>query len=122
MDIISAERELLFLYLGVMALYNAFDEPRKGARAAALLTLVGLVNLPIIRYSVEWWNTLHQPASISVTGESSIDASMLWPLLIMAVATKFYYGANLLTRTRVHLLEENRNRRWVRDWITGDTA
>lgn len=111
---------LLFLYLGVMALHNAFDEPRKGARAAALLTLVGLVNLPIIRYSVEWWNTLHQPASISITGgESSIDASMLWPLLIMAIATKCYYGANLLARTRVRLVEENRNRRWVRDWITG---
>ncbi len=119
---LTSELVLLFLYLGVMALYNAFDEPRKGARAAALLTLVGLVNLPIIRYSVEWWNTLHQPASISVTGESSIDASMLWPLLIMAVATKFYYGANLLTRTRIRLVEENRNRRWVRDWITGDTA
>ena len=55
-------------------------------------------------------------------GESSIDPSMLWPLLIMAIATKCYYGANLLSRTRVHLVEENRNRRWVRDWLSGGTS
>ena len=76
------------------------------------------MNLPIIHYSVNWWNTLHQPASVGVDG-SSIHPSMLWPLLIMAVATKFYYGANLLARTRVRLLEEHRNRRWVRDWALG---
>ncbi len=117
---LTSELVLLFLYLGVMGLYNAFDEPRKGARAAALLAIVGVVNLPIIHFSVKWWNTLHQPASISIVGgSSSIDASMLWPLLIMAVATKLYYGANLLTRTRVRLVEENRNKRWVRDWIEG---
>ena len=118
---LTSELVLLFLYLGVMGLYNAFDEPRKGARAAALLSIVGLVNLPIIHYSVVWWNTLHQPGSVGVTG-SSIHPDMLWPLLIMALATKFYYGANLLTRTRVRLLEENRNRRWVRNWILGESA
>lgn len=115
---LTSELVLLFLYLGVMGLYSAFDEPRKGARAAALLSLVGLVNIPIIHYSVVWWNTLHQPGSIGVEG-SSIHPSMLWPLLIMALATKFFYGANLLTRTRVRLLEENRDRRWARDWVTG---
>ncbi|MEE4175728.1 MAG: heme ABC transporter permease [Xanthomonadales bacterium] len=118
---LTSELVLLFLYLGVMGLYNAFDEPRKGARAAGLLSIVGLVNLPIIHYSVVWWNTLHQPGSVGVTG-SSIHPDMLWPLLIMALATKFYYGANLLTRTRVRLLEENRNRRWARDWILGDST
>ena len=107
---------LLFLYLGVMGLHSAFDEPRKGARAAALLAVVGLVNLPIIHYSVQWWNTLHQGASVGVRG-SSIHASMLWPLLIMAVATKFYYAANLLTRARLRLLEQDYRKGWVRDWL-----
>jgi len=111
---LTSELVLLFLYLGVMGLYNAFDEPRKAARAASLLAIVGLVNLPIIHYSVNWWNTLHQPSSIGAGG-SSIHPSMLWPLLIMAIATKLYYGANLLTRVRVRLLELDRNKRWVRE-------
>jgi heme exporter protein C len=115
---LTSELVLLFLYLGVLGLYNAFDEPRKGARAAALLAVVGLVNLPIIHYSVQWWNTLHQGASVGAGG-SSIHPSMLWPLLLMAVATKFFYGANLLTRARVRLLEQDRNKRWVRDYLSG---
>ena len=113
---LTSELVLLFLYLGVMGLYNAFDEPRKGARAASLLAIVGLVNLPIIHYSVNWWNTLHQPASVGVGG-SSIHPSMLWPLLIMAVATKFFYGANLLTRARLRLLDQDRNKGWVKDHL-----
>jgi len=108
---------LLFLYLGVIGLYNAIDEPRKAARAACLLALVGAVNLPIIHYSVKWWNTLHQGSSISVTGGSNIDPSMLWPLLIMALAVKFYYGANLLTRARVKLLEQDKRKGWVKNII-----
>ena len=112
---LTSELVLLFLYLGVIGLYNSIDEPRKAARAACLLALVGAVNLPIIHYSVKWWNTLHQGSSISLTGGSSIDASMLWPLLIMAIATKFYYAANLLTRTRVSLLEQDIRKSWVRE-------
>jgi heme exporter protein C len=114
---LTSELVLLFLYLGVIGLYNAIDEPRKAARAACLLALVGAVNLPIIHYSVKWWNTLHQGSSISITGESNIDPSMLWPLLIMAVAVKFYYGANLLTRARVKLLEQDKRKGWVRNVI-----
>jgi heme exporter protein C len=114
---LTSELVLLFLYLGVIGLYNAIDEPRKAARAACLLALVGAVNLPIIHFSVKWWNTLHQPNSISVTGQSSIDPSMLWPLLIMAVAVKFYYAANLLTRARVRLLEQDLRKAWVRDLV-----
>ncbi len=110
---LTSELVLLFLYLGAMGLYTAMDEPRKAARAMGLLVLVGVVNLPIIHYSVVWWNTLHQPASIGVGG-SSIHASMLWPLLIMAIATKFYYLANLLTRARLRLLEQDRRKNWVR--------
>ena len=112
---LTSELVLLFIYLGIIGLYNAIDEPRKAARAACLLALVGAVNLPIIHYSVKWWNTLHQGSSISLMGGSSIDTSMLWPLLIMAVATKFYYGANLLTRARVKLLEQDIRKAWVRE-------
>jgi heme exporter protein C len=105
-----------------MGLHAATDEPRKAARAMALLVLVGVVNLPIIHYSVQWWNTLHQPASIGVSG-SSIHASMLWPLLIMAVAAKFYYLANLLTRARTRLLEQDRRKNWVRQvLLPGEAA
>jgi heme exporter protein C len=114
---LTSELVLLFLYLGVMGLYNAFDEPRKAARAACLLALVGLVNLPIIHFSVQWWNTLHQGSSISITG-NSIHPSMLWPLLIMAIATKFYYVANLLSRARLMLLQQDLRKGWSRKAVT----
>lgn len=77
---------LLFLYLGYIALVRAFDDPRRGARAAAVMALIGAVNLPIIKYSVNWWNTLHQPASILRMGGPAIDPSMLIPLLVMMLA------------------------------------
>ena len=77
---------LFFLYLGYIALVNAFDDPTRGARAGAILALVGVVNLPIIKFSVDWWNTLHQPASVFRLGGPTISLSMLLPLLIMAVA------------------------------------
>jgi heme exporter protein C len=114
---LTSELVLLFLYLGVMGLYSSFDEPRKGARAACLLALVGLVNLPIIHFSVKWWNTLHQGSSIGITG-SNIHPSMLWPLLIMALACKLFYGANLLTRARLMLLEQDASKGWVRQWLS----
>jgi len=113
---LTSELVLLFLYMGVIALYNAYDEPRKAARAAALLSIVGAINLPIIHFSVQWWNTLHQGSSISMKG-SSIDASMLWPLLIMAIAAKFYYGANLLSRARLRLLKQDHRKRWVNELL-----
>jgi len=109
---LTSELVLLFLYFGVIALYNAFDEPRKAARAASLMAIVGAVNLPIIHYSVLWWNTLHQGSSFGSSG-SGIHPSMLWPLLIMAIAFKFYYGANLLSRARVILIRQDHRKRWV---------
>ena len=72
---------LFFLYLGYMALHDAFEDPARGARAASILALVGVVNLPIIKFSVDWWNTLHQPASILRVGGPSMAPGMLWPLL-----------------------------------------
>jgi heme exporter protein C len=77
---------LFLMYLGIMALWRAVDDPSRAARAAAILTLVGAINLPIIKFSVDWWNTLHQPASVLRIGGPSIHSSLLVPLLIMAVA------------------------------------
>ena len=113
---LTSELVLLFLYFGVIALYNAYDEPRKAARAASLMAIVGAVNLPIIHFSVLWWNTLHQGSSIGTSG-SGIHPSMLWPLLIMAIAFKFYYGANLLSRARSRLLKQDHRKRWVQDLL-----
>ncbi|RLP27159.1 heme ABC transporter permease [Mesorhizobium sp. YM1C-6-2] len=76
---------LFLMYLGIMALTRALDDPSKSARAAAVITLVGFVNIPIIKFSVDWWNTLHQPASVFRLDGPTIDASMLWPLMVTAV-------------------------------------
>ncbi len=93
---------LLFLYLGYIALSNAYDDRERGGRAAAILALVGIVNLPIIKFSVEWWNTLHQPASIRLSG-SSIHADMLWPLLLAAAGFQLLFAAMVLMRMRAAL-------------------
>ncbi len=94
---------LFFLYLGYIALHDAFEDPARGARAASILALVGVVNLPIIKFSVDWWNTLHQPASILRVGGPAIAASMLWPLLLMALTYKLYFVTVLLLRMRAEL-------------------
>jgi heme exporter protein C len=94
---------LFFLYLGYIALHDAFDEPSRGARAAAILCLVGSVNLPIIKFSVDWWNTLHQPASIIRAGGPTVHSSMLWPLLVMWLAFLCYFLAVHILRTRAEL-------------------
>jgi heme exporter protein C len=107
---------LLFLYFGVIGLYRAIEDRRKAARASGLLAIIGLVNIPIIQYSVYWWNTLHQPSSIKVAKMSStIDPSMLWPLLMMAVATKLYYAWSALSRAQVMVLEMESGKDWVRE-------
>lgn len=94
---------LLFLYIGYMALQGAFDDRARGAKASAILALVGAVNLPIIKFSVDWWNTLHQPASVIKMDGPSIHPDMLWPLLVMALAFKTYYVWILLVRIRQEL-------------------
>jgi heme exporter protein C len=76
---------LFLMYLGIIALTRAMDDPAKSAKATAILTLVGFINIPIIKFSVDWWNTLHQPASVIRIGGSTIDPSLLWPLLVMAI-------------------------------------
>src|SRR5512142_2598856 len=96
---------LFFLYLGYIALVNAFDDGNRGARAGSLLALVGIVNLPIIKFSVDWWNTLHQPASIGLTGSPSIAASMLWPLLISVIGYTLLFAALVVARMRAAVME-----------------
>jgi heme exporter protein C len=94
---------LFFIYLGYIALHDAFDDPARGARAAAILGLVGAVNLPIIKFSVDWWNTLHQPASILRLGGPAMPASMLVPLLVMALVYHLYFATVLILRMRAQL-------------------
>lgn len=96
---------LFFLYLGYIALYDAFDDRSRGARAASILCLVGSVNLPIIKFSVDWWNTLHQPASILRIEGPAVHSSMLMPLLIMFGAFLCYFLVVHILRTRAELTE-----------------
>lgn len=110
---LTSELVLLFLFLGYIALAEAFDDRRSGARAAAVLALVGVVNLPIIHFSVEWWNTLHQGASVLKFSRPSIDARMLIPLVIMFAAFKCYFIAALLNRVSCELLDGERRTRWA---------
>lgn len=109
----TSELVLLFLYLGYMALNAAFEDPRTGARASAVLALVGVVNIPIIHYSVEWWHSLHQGATITKLAQPSIDASMLVPLLVMAIGFKAWFAAVLLQRVRNDVLDTERGSAWV---------
>ena len=97
---------LFFLYLGYMALVNGFDDPERGSRMGAILALVGFVNVPIIKFSVDWWNTLHQPASISRLDAPAIDPSMLIPLLLMAIGFKLFFISILIVRIKIQLLKK----------------
>jgi heme exporter protein C len=111
---LTSELVLLFLYLGVIGLYHAIEDRRQAARAAGFLALVGIVNLPIVHFSVNWWNTLHQAQTVRLMGPSKIDSGMLWPLLTMALATHLWFFGSVLVRTRVGLLELDGGKDWVR--------
>jgi heme exporter protein C len=97
---------LFFLFLGHVALLRAFDEPRRGFRAASILALAGAVDLPIIKFSVQWWNTLHQPASITLTHAPTMSLSMLWPLLITALGMTLGFAAIVVARLRAAIMEQ----------------
>jgi heme exporter protein C len=104
---------LLLLYLGFMALQAAIDDPRRADKAGAILALVGVVNVPIIYFSVRWWNTLHQGASVSLTRSPSMAQTMLWGMLLMALAFWMYAIAAVLGRVRNLLLEREAHTEWV---------
>jgi heme exporter protein C len=110
---LTSELLLLFLYLGFMALQAASDDPRRGDRAGAVLALVGVVNIPIIYFSVRWWNTLHQGATISATQAPSMASLMLWGLLLMTIAFWAWSIAAALQRVRSIILERERGSDWV---------
>jgi len=114
---LTSELILLFLYLGYLALVNAIEDTRTAARAGGVLILVGVVNIPIIHYSVEWWNTLHQGATVTKLDKPSIHVSMLIPLLLMAGAFQLYYFSLVLMRARVELLEREWRSEWVREMM-----
>ena len=108
---------LLFLYLGFLALQSSIDDPRRADKACAVLALVGVVNVPIIYFSVSWWNTLHQGASVSLSRAPSMAAPMLWGMLIMVVAFWMYAIAAALARVRNIILERERHTEWVKNAV-----
>src|ERR1700678_1248849 len=114
---LTSELILLFLYVGVMSLRSAFEDPGRGDRAAALLAVVGVVNVPIVHFSVVWWNSLHQGATVARFGKPTMAASMLWPLLSMALGFMLFYGAVLCMRLQGEGLNRERQAKWVAEAI-----
>ncbi|WP_020681735.1 heme ABC transporter permease [Marinobacterium rhizophilum] len=104
---------LLFLYLGVMALHSAIENDTTAAQSTAVLSLVGLVNIPIIKYSVEWWNTLHQPATFKLTEKPAMPPEMWLPLLVMVVGFYCFFAVSLMLRLRNEILRRERRSSWV---------
>jgi heme exporter protein C len=113
---------LLFLYLGIGALYQAFDREEQAAKACAILALVGTVNIPIIYKSVDWWFTLHQPATIKIIGESTIAPVMKWPLFAMILGFYLLFAVVLLLRTQAEILQRERKTRWVNDLVAASVG
>jgi heme exporter protein C len=109
---LTSELIQLFLYLGYMALRESFDDTQRADRASAILALVGAVNVPIVKYSVVWWNSLHQGPSIKITS-TTIDSSMVWPLLLMMLAYVLYFAAVMCDRLRIEILKRERNGSWL---------
>ena len=112
---LTSELVLLFLYLGVIGLQQAVADPRAAARAAGLLAIVGVINVPIVHYSVEGWNSLHQGSTVSKIGKPSISANMAWPLLSMTLGFMLFFGWTVLRRIQAELLWRERGTRWVRE-------
>jgi heme exporter protein C len=111
---LTSELILLFLYLGFIALQASIDNPRRADKAGAILALVGVVNVPIIYFSVKWWNTLHQGASVSLTKAPAMAQTMLWGMLLMVLCFWMYTIAVSLMRVRTLILEREAHSDWVR--------
>ena len=116
---LTSELILLFLYIGFMALQAAIDDPRRADKAGAVLALVGVINIPIIYFSVQWWSTLHQGASVSMKSAPSMAATMLIGMLIMALGFWMYSIAAVLARVRCVILERERQTEWVMREVGG---
>lgn len=118
---LTSELILLFLYIGYIALRAAIDDPRRAARASALLALVGVINVPIIYFSVRWWNTLHQGASVSPQMAPKMAEIMLWSMFVMVAAFWMYAIAVVLARVRSEILERERNTVWVNELVKAES-
>jgi heme exporter protein C len=114
---LTSELVLLFLYFGYMGLRAATEDPQKADKASAVLAIVGIVNVPIIKYSVNWWNSLHQPAT-RLLGKADMAWPMVWPLLTMFLAFMLFFAAVLLIRLRAELLTRERGASWVREVLS----
>lgn len=115
---LTAELVLLFLYIGYMGLRAGIEDPGKADKASAVLAVVGIVNVPIIKFSVDWWNSLHQTATVMRLGKPTMNGEMVWPLLLMFLAFALYFGAVLLVRLRAELLRRERNASWIREALS----
>lgn len=113
---------LLFLYMGIIAIYNAYESSTTGAKAAAILAVVGVINLPIIKYSVVWWNTLHQGSTFSVTEKPKMPAEMWLPLLLMIIGFYCLFALLTILRTRNVILERERRSQWVKELVNAHIA
>jgi heme exporter protein C len=116
---LTSELILLFIYFGYISLRASFEDVNKADRASGVLAVVGVINLPIIHYSVIWWSSLHQGPTIKKFGSPSIVGDMLWPLLMMILAFTLFFAAILLFRVKAEVLEREKNSRWVRDLFGG---
>ncbi len=119
---LTSELVLLFIYFGYMSLRASFEDLSKADRASGLLAVIGVVNLPIIHYSVVWWSSLHQGPSIGKLGAPSISGDMLWPLLLLIAASTLFFGAILLYRVRAEVLDREHNARWVENLLGGTSG
>ncbi len=119
---LTSELILLFLYLGFMALQSAIEQREAAGRAGAVLALVGVINIPIIHYSVEWWNTLHQGATVTKFDSPSMPVEMLLPLLVSAAGFMAYFATVVLKRARCDILEAEAASGWVREWASPTAA
>jgi heme exporter protein C len=117
---LTSELILLFLYIGFIALQASIDDPRRADKAGAVLALVGVVNIPIIYFSVKWWNTLHQGSSVSLTKSPSMAMLMLWAMLLMALCFWMYSIAVALYRARSIMLERERGTEWVKEVLAAE--
>lgn len=115
---LTAELVLLFLYLGYMGLRSGIEDRDRADRASAVLAIVGVINVPIIKYSVEWWNSIHQSASVMKIGKPTITLEMLVPLLMMFAGFTLYFFAVMLLRLRAEVLRRERSARWIEEVAT----
>ncbi len=112
---LTSELILFFIYISIILLNYSFDDYKKGARAANILAIVGLINIPIIHFSVEWWNTLHQGPSVMKIGTPSISTEMLIPLIYVSIGFTFYFFGSLFLSARNILLTRERHKAWVKN-------